>query len=237
MPGAEPPDRYAVERMVEASGLPTCSRDILYALARRMDQGSILIPGRYSPSLYRMAEVTGWSKRHIQRHLARLEASGLIVRSRSKGRRTAYAVVWPALEKLGTQGRRDPERTRDTESYPVGTPGPGTRDTASPELGTRGRETRDTAARSQTSQLSPDLEPDPEITMVRRLLMARTGSVVTAAWASATRDTIVAMTGAPATRGPGRSTFIRQVLTRDTNPKRWLPTPAPPPYREEERHD
>jgi hypothetical protein len=234
MTNAETPDRYDVERMVEGSGLPTCSRDILFALARRMDQGTIFIPGRFNPSLARIAKVTGWSKRHVQRHLNKLEDKQLIMRSRSKGRRTLYAINWPALAELGTRSPENPEKTRDTESFPVGTPGPGTRDTGTPELGTRGRGTRDTMARSQTSQLSPDLEPDPEITMIRRLLEARTERRVTADWAAATRDTILAAAGAPAEPGPARSSFIRAVLVRDKHPERWLPTPTPPEYQREE---
>lgn len=224
-------DRYDVERMVEGSGLPTCSRDILFCLARRMDQGSIIIPGRFNPSLARISRVTGWSKRHIQRHLNRLEEMQLVIRTRDKGRRTLYAVNWPALVELGT---RSPEKTRDTESPPVGTPGPDTRDTATPELGTRGRETRDTAARSQTSQLSPDREPDPEITMIRRLLEARTGKRVTPDWAAATRDTILTAAGAPTEPGPARSSYIRKTIVRDPQPQRWLPTPQPEQYQRED---
>lgn len=227
-------DRYDVERMVEGSGLPTCSRDILFCLARRMDQGSIIIPGRFNPSLARISRVTGWSKRHIQRHLNRLEKAQLVIRTRSKGRRTLYAVNWPALVELGTRSPENIEKTRDTESSPVGTPGPDTRDTATPELGTRGRETRDTAALSQTSQFSPDREPDPEITMIRRLLEVRTGRAVTAEWASSTRDTVLAAPGAPADPGPARSNYIRRVIVRDKDPGRWLPTPQPPQYQREE---
>lgn len=228
------PDRYDVERLVEYSGLPTCSRDVLFALARRMDQGSTYIPGRFSPSLKRLEIVTGWSKRHIQRHLNQLEADQLVVRIRAKGRRTLYAVNWPALAELGTQGPGNPDGTRDTESPPVGTQGPGTWDTASPELGTHGRGTRDTAAPSQTSQLFPDSEPDPEITMIRRLIEARTKRAVTADWAKSTRDMILAAAGAPAEPGMARSNYIRHVIVRDKNPERWIPTPEPPQYQREE---
>ena len=231
---SENPDRYDVEKLVEYSGLPTCSRDVLFALARRMDQGSIYIPGRFSPSLKRLEIVTGWSKRHIQRHLNQLEGDGYVVRLREKGRRTKYAVVWPALEELGTQRLRETERTRDTESPPVETQGPGTWDSTSPELGTRGPRTRDTAAPSQPSQFSPDLEPDPEITMIRRLLEARTGRAVSADWALATRDTILTAADAPREPGAARSNYIRHVIVRDRNPQRWLPTPQPPQYQREE---
>lgn len=232
----ELPDRFDVERAIEASGLPTCSRDILYLLARRMDQGSIIIPGRFSPSLFRMAKVSGWSKRHIQRHLDRLEKKRIIVRSRDKGRRTKYAVVWPALAELGTQSPGEPEKTGDTESSPLGTASPYTWDTGSPELGTRGRGTRDTVARSQISQDFPDPEPDPELAMIRGLLEARGRRAVTAEWAAATRDTVLAAPGAPTMPGPARSAYIRTVIVREPNPQKWLPTPQPPQYhREEER--
>lgn len=231
---SENPDRYDVEKLVEYSGLPTCSRDVLFALARRMDQGSIYIPGRFSPSLKRLEIVTGWSKRHIQRHLNQLEAVQLVIRTRAKGRRTLYAVNWPALAELGTQGPAGGPDTRDTESPPLETQGPGTWDRASPELGTRGPRTRDTTAPSQTSQFSPDLEPDPEITMIRRLLEARTRRAVTADWAESTRDMILAAAGAPTEPGAARSNYIRHVIVRDKNPERWIPTPEPPQYQREE---
>lgn len=234
MTHAKPPDRYEVERMAEASGLPTCSRDILFALARRMDPGTLFIPPRFNPSLARLHKATGWSKRNIQRHLNRLEAAQLIMRTRTKGRRTLYAVNWPALAELGTRSPGAAEKTRDTESLPLGTAGPGTWDTASPELGTGGLGTRDTSARSQTSQLSPALEPDPEITMIRRLLEARTSRRVTDEWAAATRDMVLATAGAPTEPGPTRSTYIRKVIVRDPQPQRWLPTPQPQQYQREE---
>lgn len=227
----ELPDRFDVERAIEASKLPTCSRDILFLLARKMDQGGILIPGRFSPSLYRMASASGWSKRHIQRHLNRLERDRVIVRSRDKGRRTRYAVVWPTLAELGTQSPDDGEKTGDTASPPLGTTGPRGRDTVAPQLGTRSRGTRDTVARSQISQHVPDPEPDPEVAMIRGLLEAKTGRAVTEEWAAATRDTIVAAAGAPKTPGAARSAYIRKVIVRDPQPQKWLPTPQPPQYQ------
>lgn len=237
MPGDQLPDRYDVERLAEASGLPTCSRDILFALSRRMDQGSILIPGRFSPSLSRLELVTGWSKRHLQRHLNKLEERQLIVRTRDKGRRTRYAIVYPALAALAeleTQRLEALKKTRDAESPPAGTPGPGTWDTASPELGTRGQRTRDTTARSQPSQVLPDQEPDPEITMIRRLLEVRTGRKVTVEWAAATRDMVLGAADAPTVPGPARSTYIRRIIMHEPQPHKWLPTPQPPQYQREE---
>lgn len=226
------PDRFDVERAIEASDLPTCSRDVLFALARRMDQGSILIPGKFSPSLYRMSEVSGWSKRHIQRHLNRLEGAQLIARRRRKGVRTQYAINYPAL--LGTRRPEKAPETGDTESLPVGTPGPGTWDAAAPELGTSGQRTRDTTARSQTSQYEPDHDPDPEITMIRRLIEAKTKKLISAEWAAATRDTILAAADAPTMPGPPRSAYIRKVIIREKKPERWLPTQTPPPYHQGE---
>jgi hypothetical protein len=226
------PDRYDVERAVEASDLPTCSRDILFALARRMDQGTIYIPGQFSPSLYRMAEVSGWSKRHIQRHLNGLEKRQLISRRRKKGVRTQYAINYPAL--LGTRRPKKPSETGDGESPPVETTGPDTRDAARQELGTSGQRTRDTTARDQISQFSPAPDPDPEITMIRRLVEARTGKQISAEWAAATRDTILAAADAPTMPGPPRSGYIRKIIIREKQPARWLPTPTPPQYHQGE---
>lgn len=234
MTSPKPPDRYDVENMAEVSGLSTCSRDILFALARRMDKGTVYIPPRFNPSLMRLSKVTGWSKRHIQRHLNKLENAQLIVRIRDKGRRTRYAVNWPALNELGTRRLQEEEKTRAAKSSPLETPGPGTRDTESSGLGTPGLETRDTRARSQPSQISPDLESDPEVTMIRRLLEARTGRPVTAEWAAATRDTVLAAARAPMEPGPARSAYIRKVIVHDPQPSKWLPTPQPPQFEREE---
>lgn len=70
--------------------------------------------------------------------------------------------------------------------------------------------------------------------MIRRLIEARTGKQISAEWAAATRDTILAPAGAPTMPGPPRSAYIRKVIIREKQPGRWLPTPTPPPYNQGE---
>ena len=70
--------------------------------------------------------------------------------------------------------------------------------------------------------------------MIRRLIEARTKKQISAEWAAATRDTILAAADAPAMPGPPRSAYIRKVIIRDKQPTRWLPTPTPPQYKGEE---
>lgn len=235
MPGEPPqPIRYDVERAAENTDLPTCSKDILFALARRIEKDSIIIPRQFSPSLYRLAEATGWSKRNLQRHLNRLEQDGLLVRIRWKGRRTAYAIVWPRLAELETQWLRKRAEARAKRSLPPETPGPDTGDMAAPGLGTGKARTGDTGAPSQTIQTVSDQEPDPEIAMIARLLETRTGKAVTDEWAAATRDAILGAAGAPPEPGPARSSYIRRIIIHDPQPQRWLPTPQPPRYQREE---
>lgn len=58
-------------------------------------------------------------------------------------------------------------------------------------------------------------------------LEKRTGVIVPAEWAAKIRAEILAK---PGIRNPGA--FIRKVIRTEENPKRWLPTPELPPWRE-----
>jgi DNA-binding transcriptional ArsR family regulator len=95
------PTRFDAERALEASGLPQTSRDIGFALCRRMDAGTTTIPARHSPSLTELARVIGVSRRTIMRHMTTLEAAGWITRARpQRGQAaahvtTAYTVTIP----------------------------------------------------------------------------------------------------------------------------------------------
>lgn len=224
------PDRFDVERAAEESDLTKCERDIVFCLARRMDIGTTVIPRKFSPSLTRLAAVTGWSRRQIQRSLAVLERREVITRirpavvdARRKHARTVYTVHYDRLTAI---------RARDKETSGLGTPRPVPRDKESPELGTDRPEARDTVAPSQISPDHPDHSPDPAIAVVIRTLEARTAKTVSEEWAEKTRDLILARPGAPS--GRRAVGYIRRVLMTDTNPGRWLPTPQPPPYQPEE---
>jgi len=106
----KPPDRYDVEWATEESPLPTVARDVLYALARRMVKGSTVIPLEHAAiSLNNLSEITGWSKRQVQRALDYLEFKLILTRRRPSSydarvnhARTSYVVHYEWLERLGT---------------------------------------------------------------------------------------------------------------------------------------
>jgi hypothetical protein len=64
--------------------------------------------------------------------------------------------------------------------------------------------------------------------LVIRQLHKRAGVTVTREWAETTRDLLLAR---PGVRNP--RAYIIRTITTDPHPERWLPTPEPPPYREE----
>jgi len=69
-------------------GLTLALRCILLALAEHADGD-----GRCSPSLTRLAELTGADRRTVTRGLAELEARGLVERERRRGQGTAYTLA------------------------------------------------------------------------------------------------------------------------------------------------
>lgn len=115
------PTRYDIERAVGASDLPPVERHIVLALCTYMDQGSTLIPAQYTPSLTRLAEVTGWNRRTIRRHIKALAKAGWLGLARVPGKRYRYAVTCP-----------QPDPARDTEPSELGTGSPAARDTEPP---------------------------------------------------------------------------------------------------------
>lgn len=226
-----------MERATERSGLPKGARDVLFLLCRRMDQGGTYIPPQHSPSLNTIARLSGWSKRHIQRFLNLLEQLGLVIRTRppieqarKNHARTLYAINVPKLLQLARD--RQAQEARDSTSTGLGTPQPKARDTTAAGLGTSGRGARDTTAHSQTLSDQPD-HPDPEIVVIITVLRERTGTTVSAQWAAKTRDLILARPSAPKRPGPHIG-YIRRALMLDKHPERWLPTPQPPPFTQEE---
>lgn len=207
--------RYDVERAVEDGDLPAISRDIMFALARRMSQGSTVIPPEFSPSLTRLARSTGWHRRTVMRHLRDLEAAGILERrrpppelARARYMTTAYVVHYP---QVGTQD-----------------PGPGAHDpgleTASPGLETGTAPGRGTGPHSQieSDQVS-GLVTDPEIAIVIDEIEKRTGQLVTLEFAAKARDVILARPGIR-----NRAAYLRRCLATDPDPARFLPTSQPP---------
>lgn len=218
---------------MEAAPLTKVEKDILFLLARRMQQGSTLIPAQHSPSLNRIARASAWSKRHIQRGLNMLEQRGLLIRHRpskhdaqARGARTNYTVVYERLHELGTQRLKE---ARDTPSIPLETARPKAGDKVSRELGTGSRGARDAVSHSQTLS-EPSDQADPEIVLIQGLLRVRTGVLVSEESAAETRRVLLARPDA----GKAPSAYIRRVLTTDPQPQRWLPATAPPENTQEE---
>lgn len=113
------PTRYDVERAVSESTLPPPQRHILLTLCTYMQRGSTAIPARYSPSLTRLTDATGWNRRTITRHLAHLETAGWLGRVKVPGKRTLYRVECP-------------EPARDSEPPEVGADSPAARGAQTP---------------------------------------------------------------------------------------------------------
>lgn len=230
MPGEPPPlpTRYEVERAAERSPLPTVARDVLYALARRMQQGSTLILLQHQPSLSTLAKAAGWSKRHVQRALDYLEVLGILIRSRPSQhdarvnhKRTAYTVRYPRLAELGTGS---PKEAKDAQALGLGPVRRKPRDTSAEGLETGSPEARDTLPHVQDLS-EPTDQTDPELVFIAGIISGRTGQPVSDELAAQIRKVILARPGA---QGPQKPiTYIRRVLALESHPERWL-TPFDP---------
>ncbi len=214
---------------MEASDLAPIGRHILLVLCGRMMQGSTLIPREHSPSLTRLAAGTGWDRRTIMRHLTLLEESGWLIRhrpdparARREHARTAYTVLMPGL------GTGSPQ-ARDRGTRGLGADSAQARDARTRGLGTGDPEARGRAPHNQTfSDQRTDQSGDLADLVVKQLL-ERTGVEVTREWAEKTRDLLLARPGLTNPRA-----YIIRVITTDPHPGRWLPTPQPPPFTQEE---
>lgn len=222
------PNRFDVERAVEKSGLPPIGRHILLVLCGRMMQGSTLIPREFSPSLTTLAAGTGWDRRTIMRYLTELENAGWLIRHRpppEKARReharTAYTVLMPGLGAGSSQ-------PRDTGTPGLGARSAQARDTGTRGLGADGPEARGTAPHSQGLSDQRTDQSEDLADLVIKQLHERTGITVTHEWAEKTRDLLLTRPGIVNPRA-----YLIRVITTDPHPERWLPTPEPPPYREE----
>lgn len=214
--------------------LPTVCKDVLYAFARRMEQGTTLIQAHRKTSLTDLAKVSGWSRRHVERALNYLELLDVVKRTRpriddarTKHAVTRYAVNYYRLLELGPQ---DHQIARDAVAHGLGPRRRKAKDTRTSELGTARPEAGDTMAHSSQGLQRPD-QAEREIAMVIRVLHERTGMTVSRAWAIQTRELILAR---PANAHLPTTARIRRVLIMEKQPQKWLPTPTPPPYKKEE---
>jgi hypothetical protein len=226
------PDRYDVEWATEDSPLPTVARDVLYALARRMVKGSTVIPLEHATiSLNKLSEISGWSKRHVQRALDYLELKRIVTRKRPSlhdarvnHARTSYVVHYEWLAKLGTGS---PREAGDTKAHGLGPPRRKARAGQSQGLETGSQDPRDTVAHK--SDQSDQSDQSEEIALVIKHLAERTGVTVGAEWAARTVAEICSRPGIK-----NRRAYLIRTLCTDPSPHRWLPTPQPPPYNQEE---
>jgi hypothetical protein len=201
--------RFDVERALEVSDLPPVSRHIVLVLCSRMDAGTTVIPPRHSPSLTRLARGTGWDRRTIMRHLARLETKGWLTRirpsphqARAQHITTAYAVTPPAA--YPHPGAQDP--------VAEGTPPPG--------LGAPGDTARGSVPRRSDQ---PDL-----IQIVIDGISKRTGKTITPEWARKVLQQILSRPGIE-----HRAAYVKRIMTTDPDLTRFLPGPDEPRYTKE----
>lgn len=217
------PNRFDVERAVEASALGPIGRHIILFLCTRMMAGSTLIPREHSPSLTRLAAGTGWDRRTVMRHLALLEQSGWLIRhrpdphaARTRHARTSYTVLAPGL-------------ARGTPPGGVGAASPGAGGARPPGLGAGTPGARGTAPRkSDPSDHKTDQSGDMG-ELVARQLLDRTGVTVSREWAEQTAGLLLARPGIKNPRA-----YLIRTITTDPHPERWLPTPVPPPMHQME---
>jgi DNA-binding MarR family transcriptional regulator len=93
--------RWEVTKAVRASDLPAPARLVMLVLADVAEVGTAEIPARFTPSLVVLASETGLDRRTVQRHVAALEESGWMVRTRPTaaeqyaGERVRYRLTVP----------------------------------------------------------------------------------------------------------------------------------------------
>ena len=219
-----PPDRWEAERAVKRSDLPPIARHLLLDLLTYMDAGSLAIPYRWSPSLTGLSGDTAWTRRTVIRWLDYLEQAGWLARlrptvhdARVHHRRTAYTVLIP--NRLVT----DRAQARDSQTSGLVTDRAQARDPGALELGTHRPGASDSARLNQTV---PDQPDPPDLTeVVIRVLARETGVTVDAAWAATTAETILSRPGITNPRA-----YLIRILSVD--PRKWLPTPQPPNYKQ-----
>ncbi|GIH07384.1 hypothetical protein Rhe02_54510 [Rhizocola hellebori] len=76
------PTKWAINKAVKASSLPSPSRLIMFALSDSADKDTAVVPEEHAPSLRQIAEWTGLGKATVARHLDLLEESGWLERER-----------------------------------------------------------------------------------------------------------------------------------------------------------
>lgn len=166
--------RWDVERAVFLSDLAPQSRLMALTLLAMSNPKTCVIPAEYTPSLTRLEQMTGLSRRSVQRELNALETDGWVVRkrpavedARANKERTRYRLMIPKARATQTLAGPDyPDMARAT-----GTPA---RATQTPELGPQGHRAR------ATQTLIPDPSQTIDQTAARngpeRIVIEATGA-------------------------------------------------------------
>lgn len=102
-------DRFKYERLlgqVPRAQLPARARHLLFALLRRVDASTCILPAPFTPSLQMLADDAGLSLSTARRGLVDAERAGWlhVARGRGRGRRSAYVLTVP--EKVSTRPLR-----------------------------------------------------------------------------------------------------------------------------------
>lgn len=217
------PTRYDVERALEACGLKPPSRLIILVLCTYMDQGSISIPPEFSPSLTKISAISGLDRRQLRRHLDRLEMAGWLKRdrpdkhaARTRHVTTKYTVTPPGFPQDPGLG------APSSQAGGAGPPALGAPDSQAGGAGPR----KSDLHRPGTDQTG-DSEERSELKIVAEAVRARTDRHISDAHAARVRDQL--LDGRGDIRN--RRAWLLRVIATDRDPRRFLPTPTPPPYR------
>lgn len=115
-------NRFELERAVETSSLPRGARDVVFALARRLNYETGLIPDRNMPSLTELQRVIPMSRSGLCYCLAIAEQAGWVIRQRPGAAeqrrthaRTSYVLRIPGTPELVQSSRNG--RPRDADMW------------------------------------------------------------------------------------------------------------------------
>lgn len=114
-----------------ASDLPPPARHLLHVLSATADWPSGVVPVQYSPSLTKLGEMTGLSRRSVMNHLNALEKSaeqeGWVIRSRpevekarSEKERTSYRLGVPSRARVALEARAGDALARAGDALELG---------------------------------------------------------------------------------------------------------------------
>jgi len=123
--------RWEFERAVLASDLAPPARHILLALAVIANWPGGVVPLKFSPSLTKLGEMTGLSRRAVMNHLNALEKKpgqdGWVVRSRpdvnkarSDKERTGYQLCIPSRARRALETRAPDAPARESDALELG---------------------------------------------------------------------------------------------------------------------